>query len=249
MGWFWPCGGDAGQSKYSPQTLRVLCHWLLHYSPGGHPGILGIHLPLPAVRMPRSSHDSWAGRRCWRPPGLIDSRLPHSAARLFWRYCVHSRSPGDGPAREREWQPAQLSSDRTYASTELLGRIKVLLACALWTQFVDTSVSLFSPPNHKPQTWFHELTHGTGRHRDDRPYVVTRPNPTLSVQPRTPFPSLHRPQRTTRSGRPGLAILGFHFAERPSLGPRKFSLGREGGGHSTLRSCCSRYLHPSAPGD
>lgn len=24
-------------------------------------------------------------------------------------------------------------------------------------------------PNQKPQTWFHELTHGTGRHRDDRP--------------------------------------------------------------------------------
>lgn len=150
-------------------------------------------------------------------------------------------------ARER----GSLHSSARIVHTLLLSllgkKIKVFLACALWTQFVDTSVSLFSPPNHKPQTWFHELTHGTGRHRDDRPYVVTRPNPTLSVQPRTPFPSLHRPQRTTRSGRPGLAILGFHFAERPSLGPRKFSLGREGGGHTALRSCCPRYLHPSAP--
>lgn len=45
-----------------PTGGLVLCHWLLHLSPGGRPGMLGIDLPLPAVRMPRSSHDSWAGR-------------------------------------------------------------------------------------------------------------------------------------------------------------------------------------------
>lgn len=78
MGWvgFGPVGVTLGKSKYSPQTLLVLCHWLLHHSPGGLPGILGIHLPLPAVRMPRSSHDSWAGALLLAP-GLIDSRLPH----------------------------------------------------------------------------------------------------------------------------------------------------------------------------
>lgn len=44
-----------------------------------------------------------------------------------------------------------------------------------------TLSSLLTRPNQKPQTWFHELTHGTGRHRDDRPYVVTRPSPTRTV--------------------------------------------------------------------
>lgn len=46
------------------------------------------------------------------------------------------------------------------------------------------SISFFARPNHKPQTWFHELTHGTGRHRDDRPYVVTRHNPTQAQSSR-----------------------------------------------------------------
>lgn len=86
----------------------------------------------------------------------------------------------------------------------------------------------FSRPNHKPQTWFHELTHGTGRHRDDRPYVVTRHNPTQAQSSRDAIFLLSTgPQHRTQSGRPGLAVHGFHFAERPSLGPRKFSLCRE----------------------
>lgn len=78
MGCLWGCRWADG---IVPTGTLVLCHWLLHFSPGGRPGIFGIDLPLPAVRMPRSSHDSWAGR-CCLPPGWIDSRLPHTA-RLF----------------------------------------------------------------------------------------------------------------------------------------------------------------------
>lgn len=84
-----PVGVQLGQLEIVPTGTLVLCHWLLHLFSGGRPGILGIDLPLPAVRMPRSSHDSWAGR-CYWPLALIDSRLPHAArlpghAFLRWR--------------------------------------------------------------------------------------------------------------------------------------------------------------------
>lgn len=58
------CGGAAGHLKIEPTGTLVLCHWLLQLPPGVRPGMLGIDLPLPVVRMPRSSHDSWAGRCC-----------------------------------------------------------------------------------------------------------------------------------------------------------------------------------------
>lgn len=82
----------AGQGENrAPPVIVVLCHWPLRSPPGGRPRILGIHLPLPAVRMPRSSHDSWAGR-CWWPLVWIDSRLPHTheqpPARLVGGRCL-----------------------------------------------------------------------------------------------------------------------------------------------------------------
>lgn len=126
MGWvgFGPVGVDAGQSKYSPQTLLVLCHWLLHYSPGGRPGILGIHLPLPAVRMPRSSHDSWAGRCCW-PLALIDSRLPHKAREAVLGGGGAFFHPPLGDER-REGKVACTARTVHTLSIEL-GKIKVFL--------------------------------------------------------------------------------------------------------------------------
>lgn len=129
------------------------------------------------------------------PPGSIDSRLPHTT-RLFddaFLPCLRGSTVAYGMS--------SLSWENKVSFPLLLGRGTPipLHACS----------PFFSWPNQKPQRWFHELTHGTGRQRDGRPAICREPAALPTVGPAA------RPATLRRM--PTQLVNPDHF--RPSMFP------------------------------